>query len=136
VPTPDAAALLAKLGLTPEQVAGMNKRRVGQMHAAGVRVVAATDGGISAAEPCGLLPVSRACLVDGGVSTVAAPASAAGWPRGLGTGRAGSGSAMTPACSWSTGTRSPISAPWPGRWRCSQAGGARQEAPDGPARQT
>jgi len=76
VPTPNAAALLAKLGMTPEQVVEMNKRRVGQMHAAGVRVVAGTDGGIAAAKPHGLLPVSQALLVDGGVSTVAALASA------------------------------------------------------------
>jgi imidazolonepropionase-like amidohydrolase len=76
VPTPNAAALLAKLGMTFEQVMEMNKRRVGQMHAVGMRVVAGTDGGISAAKPHGLLPVSVAFLVQGGVSTVAALASA------------------------------------------------------------
>jgi imidazolonepropionase-like amidohydrolase len=76
VPTPNAAALLAKLGMTPEQVLEMGKRRVGQMHAAGVRVVAGTDGGIAAAKPHGLLPVWAAFLVDGGVSTAAALASA------------------------------------------------------------
>ena len=54
----------------------MNKRRVGQVHAAGVRVVAGTDGGIAAVKPHGLLPVSVAFLVEGGVSTVAALASA------------------------------------------------------------
>jgi imidazolonepropionase-like amidohydrolase len=75
-PTPNAAALLAKHKMTMEQVVEMNKRRVGQMHAAGVRIVAGTDGGISAAKPHGLLPVSAAFLVDGGVSTVAALASA------------------------------------------------------------
>src|SRR5262249_16809270 len=52
-PTPNAAALLAKLGMTPEQVVEMGKRRAGQMHAAGVRIVAGTDGGISAAKPHG-----------------------------------------------------------------------------------
>ena len=117
VPTPNAAALLAKLGMTCEQVVEINKRRVGQMHAAGVRVVSGSDGGIAAAKPHGLLPVSAAFLVDGGVSTV------------------GCGPGMTPTCSSSTATRSPISAPWPGRRRCSRAGGARQELPDGPARQ-
>ena len=76
VPTPNAAALLAKLGMTFEQVMEINKRRVGQMHAAGVRVVSGSDGGIAAAKPHGLLPVSAAFLVDGGVSTVAALASA------------------------------------------------------------
>jgi imidazolonepropionase-like amidohydrolase len=76
VPTPNAAALLAKLGMTIEQVMEMNKRRVGQMHAAGVRVVSGSDGGIAAAKPHGLLPVSVAFLVDGGVSSAAALASA------------------------------------------------------------
>jgi len=76
VPTPNGAALLAKLGMTIEQVMEMNKRRVGQMHAAGVRVVSGSDGGIAAAKPHGLLPVSVAFLVDGGVSTAAALASA------------------------------------------------------------
>ena len=47
-----------------------------QMHAAGVRVVSGSDGGIAAAKPHGLLPVSVAFLVEGGVSTVAALASA------------------------------------------------------------
>jgi imidazolonepropionase-like amidohydrolase len=75
-PTPNAAALLAKLGMTPGQVVEMGKRRVGQMHVAGVRLVAGTDGGISAAKPHGLLPVSMAFLVDDGVSTVAAVTSA------------------------------------------------------------
>jgi len=75
-PTPNAAALLAKLGMTFEQVMEMNKRRVGQMHAAGVRVVSGSDGGIAAAKPHGLLPASVAFLVEGGVSTVAALASA------------------------------------------------------------
>jgi imidazolonepropionase-like amidohydrolase len=76
VPSPNAAALLARLGMTPEQVVEMGKRRVGLMHAAGVRVVSGSDGGIAAAKPHGLLPVSVAFLVDGGVSTAAALASA------------------------------------------------------------
>jgi imidazolonepropionase-like amidohydrolase len=75
-PTPNAAALLARHQMTMEQVVEMRKRRAGQMHAAGVRIVAGTDGGISASKPHGLLPVSAAFLVDGGVSTVAALASA------------------------------------------------------------
>ena len=75
-PTPNAAALLARHQMTMEQVVEMRKRRAGQMHAAGVRIVAGTDGGISAAKPHGLLPVSVAFLVDGGVSTAAALASA------------------------------------------------------------
>jgi imidazolonepropionase-like amidohydrolase len=76
VPSPNAAALLARLGMTPGQVVEMGKRRVGQMHAAGVRVVSGSDGGIAAAKRHGLLPVSVAFLVDGGVSTAAALASA------------------------------------------------------------
>ena len=75
-PPPNAAALLGKLGMTMEQVVEMRKRKVAQMHAAGVRVVSGSDGGISAAKHHGLLPVSVAFLADGGVSTVAALASA------------------------------------------------------------
>jgi imidazolonepropionase-like amidohydrolase len=75
-PTPNAAALLDKLGMTFEQVTEMRKRQVARMHAAGVRVVSGSDGGIAAAKPHGLLPVSVASLVQGGVSTVAALASA------------------------------------------------------------
>jgi len=76
VPPPNAAALLEKLGLTVEQAFEMGKRRVGQMHAAGVRIISGSDGGIAAAKPHGLLPVSVAFLVQGGVSTTAALASA------------------------------------------------------------
>ena len=98
-PTQNAAALLAKLGMTFEQVMEMNKRRVGQMHAAGVRVVSGSDGGIAAAKPHGLLPVSVAFLVEGGVSNVAALRRRPRLPRpraASGTGRAGCGPAMTP----------------------------------------
>jgi imidazolonepropionase-like amidohydrolase len=73
---PAGVALLAKLGLTFEQVAMMNKRRVAAMHAAGVRIVSGSDGGINAAKPHGLLPLSIAALVEGGIETVAALASA------------------------------------------------------------
>ena len=73
---PAGVALLAKLGMTFEQVTMMNKRRVAAMHAAGVRIVSGSDGGINAAKQHGLLPLSIAALVDGGVETVAALASA------------------------------------------------------------
>jgi imidazolonepropionase-like amidohydrolase len=63
--------------MTFERVMEMNKRRVGQMDAAGVRVMAGTDGGIAPAKPHGLLPVPVAFLVQGAVSTVAALTSAA-----------------------------------------------------------
>jgi imidazolonepropionase-like amidohydrolase len=76
VPPPNAVALLDKLGMTMEQVVEIGKRRVGRMHAAGVRVVSGTDGGIAAAKPHGLLPVSVAFLAEGGMSTLAALASA------------------------------------------------------------
>lgn len=76
-PAPAAGvALLAKLGMTFEQVTMMNKRRVAAMHAAGVRIVSGSDGGINAAKPHGLLPQSIAALVEGGIETVAALASA------------------------------------------------------------
>jgi imidazolonepropionase-like amidohydrolase len=73
---PAGVALLAKLGMTFEQVTMMNKRRVATMHAAGVRIVSGSDGGINAAKPHGLLPLSITGLVEGGVDTVAALASA------------------------------------------------------------
>lgn len=73
---PTGVALLAKLGMTFEQVMMMNQRRVAAMHAAGVRIVSGSDGGIAAAKPHGLLPLSIAALVEGGVDTVAALASA------------------------------------------------------------
>lgn len=73
---PAGAALLAKLGMTFEQVTLMNKRRVAAMHAAGVRIVSGSDGGIAAAKPHGLLPLSIAALVEGGVDPIAALASA------------------------------------------------------------
>jgi len=75
-PTPNAAALLAKLEMTMEQMVQMRKHQAARMHAARVRIVSGTDGGIAAAKPHGLLPVSVASLVEGGVSTVAALASA------------------------------------------------------------
>jgi imidazolonepropionase-like amidohydrolase len=76
VQPPNAAALLGKLGMTMEQVGEMRKRQVARMHAAGVRVISGSDGGIAAAKPHGLLPVSVAFLVEADVSTVAALASA------------------------------------------------------------
>jgi imidazolonepropionase-like amidohydrolase len=77
VPTPNAAALLAKLGMTIEQVVEMRKRQVGQMHARrGAHRVRLSDGGIAAIKPHGLLPISVAFSVEGGMSTVAALASA------------------------------------------------------------
>jgi imidazolonepropionase-like amidohydrolase len=73
---PNSVDLLAKLGMTFGQVMERRKRQVGQMHAAGVRIVSGSDGGIAAAKPHGLLPVSVASLAEGGVSTAAALASA------------------------------------------------------------
>src|SRR5262249_7504596 len=73
---PNAAAVLAKLRMTIEQVMEVRKRQFGHMHASGVRIVSGSDGGIAAAKPHGLLPSSVAFLVEGGVSTVAALASA------------------------------------------------------------
>jgi imidazolonepropionase-like amidohydrolase len=75
-PTSNARAVLEKQGLTMEQVIEMRQRRVGEMHAAGVRVVSGTDGGVARTKPHGMLPLSVAALVAGGVSTVAALATA------------------------------------------------------------
>jgi imidazolonepropionase-like amidohydrolase len=76
VPPPNAVAMLGKLGMTMEQMAEMRKRGVARMHAAGVHVVSGSDGGIAAAKPHGLLPVSVTFLAECGVSTAAALASA------------------------------------------------------------
>ncbi|HEY9244266.1 MAG TPA: amidohydrolase family protein [Streptosporangiaceae bacterium] len=76
VPPPNAVATLGKLGMTMEQMVEMRKRRTAQMHAAGVRIVSGSDAGIATAKPHGLLPLSVAFLVEGGVSTVDALASA------------------------------------------------------------
>jgi imidazolonepropionase-like amidohydrolase len=76
VPLPNAAATLSKLGMTMEQVVEMRKRRVAQMHTAGVRIISGSDGGIARAKPHGMLPVSLAFLVEGGASTVDALATA------------------------------------------------------------
>jgi imidazolonepropionase-like amidohydrolase len=75
-PPPNAAAVLTSGGLTFEQLVHARKRKVAEMHAAGVRIVSGSDGGISAPKPHGLLPISAAFLADGGVSTVAVLASA------------------------------------------------------------
>jgi imidazolonepropionase-like amidohydrolase len=76
VPTPNAVATLGRIGMTMEQMIEMRKRRVAQMHAAGVRIVSGSDGGIAAAKPHGLLPVSVAFLAECGMSAGAALASA------------------------------------------------------------
>ena len=73
---PQAEAMLARLGLTFEQVMTANKRRNGAMHAAGVRMVSGSDGGISDAKRHGLLPLTLAWFVEGGVSPADAIASA------------------------------------------------------------
>jgi imidazolonepropionase-like amidohydrolase len=84
VPPPNAAALLAKHGTTFEQVIEIRKRMIGEMHAAGVRVISGSDGGISAAKPHGMLPTSVRFLVEGGVGTIdSRPVRAVGTVRPL-----------------------------------------------------
>jgi len=75
-PTSNARAVLERQGVTIEQVIEMRQRRVAEMHAAGVRVVSGTDGGVARTKPHGMLPLSVAALVAGGVSTAAALATA------------------------------------------------------------
>ena len=65
---PQAQAMLDRLGLTFEQVMLANKTRLAAMHAAGVRMISGSDGGIAAAKRHGLLPMTLAWLVEGGVS--------------------------------------------------------------------
>jgi imidazolonepropionase-like amidohydrolase len=85
------------------------------------------------------VPVSAAFLVEGGVSAVAAPPSAtvlAAAAAASRTARAGCGPRYDADLLVADGDPVADIGAWPGRRRCSQAGGARQEQPDGPARQT
>jgi imidazolonepropionase-like amidohydrolase len=75
-PTSNARAVLERQGVTIEQVIEMRQRRVGEMHAAGVHLVSGTDAGVARTKPHGMLPLSVAALVAGGVSTAAALATA------------------------------------------------------------
>lgn len=72
VPSPIAREFMRKAGMTyPARV-----QTVGQLHRAGIRVVSGTDGGVSPGRPPGALPQAVIDLVDGGVSTAQALASA------------------------------------------------------------
>jgi imidazolonepropionase-like amidohydrolase len=73
--TPQAQALLATTGRTFEQIMAANKQRIAAMHAAGVRVISGSDGGIADAKPHGMLPLTLSWLVEGGVSPAAALAT-------------------------------------------------------------
>ena len=75
-PTSNARAVLERQGVTIEQLIETRQRRVGELHAAGVRLVSGTDGGVARTKPHGMLPLSVAALVAGGVSTAAALATA------------------------------------------------------------
>jgi imidazolonepropionase-like amidohydrolase len=74
--TPNGQALMDRLGVTFEQVLEAGRRRIAQMHAAGVRLVSGSDAGIGAGKPHGVLPTSVEFMVRGGVDPVAALASA------------------------------------------------------------
>jgi imidazolonepropionase-like amidohydrolase len=63
---------MRKAGMTDEA----RVQTVGQLHRAGVRVVSGSDGGISPSRRHGVLPEAVIDLVDGGVSTADALASA------------------------------------------------------------
>ncbi len=58
----------------------MSKRRVAALHAAGGRIVSGSDGGINAAKSHGLLPLSIASLVDGGLETFPRSRPPHRWP--------------------------------------------------------
>lgn len=72
VPAPAAQEFMRKAGMTYEA----RVQTVGQLHRAGVRVVSGSDGGISPSRRHGLLPEAVIHLVDGGLSTADALASA------------------------------------------------------------
>jgi imidazolonepropionase-like amidohydrolase len=63
---------MRKAGMTDEA----RVQTVGQLHRAGVRVVSGSDGGVSPSRRHGGLPEAVIDLVDGGVSTADALASA------------------------------------------------------------
>jgi imidazolonepropionase-like amidohydrolase len=65
-------AFRRKVGMTDES----RVQTVGQLHRAGVRVVSGSDGGISPGRRHGVLPEAVIDLVDGGMSTADALASA------------------------------------------------------------
>ncbi len=72
VSSPVAREFMRKAGMTyPARV-----QTVGQLHRAGIRVVSGSDGGVSPGRPHGVLPQAVIDLVDGGVSTAQALASA------------------------------------------------------------
>ncbi len=75
-PPPAIRAVFERLGLTPEDAFLERGRFVAGLHAAGVRIVSGSDGGIHPAKPHGLSAASLGQLVDGGIDHTAALASA------------------------------------------------------------
>ena len=69
---PELIALHQRLGMTPEK----RKNLIGAMHRGGAVIVSGGDSGIGPAKPHGVLPISIAELVAGGVSPSDALASA------------------------------------------------------------
>ena len=92
VPPPQILAMMARLGVTYEA----RLAQVGDMHRAGVALIAGADSGINPAKPHGLLPESITDMVTAGLSpgeALAAATSLAAAACGLGgrTGRLAAG---------------------------------------------
>jgi imidazolonepropionase-like amidohydrolase len=75
-PPPVIQAMLARMGSSVEGALQMRREVPARMFAAGVRVVSGTDGGIGDAKPHGVLHLGIAELVQGGMTSADALASA------------------------------------------------------------
>lgn len=85
--TPNGRALFEKSGMSAERIVQMIKMLPARLHEAGVRLVAGADSGISSSKPHGMLPVTLAWYVEGGVpinDTLAVATSKAAEVCGLG----------------------------------------------------
>jgi imidazolonepropionase-like amidohydrolase len=75
-PPPALKAMLARTGLTAEQMLQDRRDFVGRLHQAGVRLVSGVDSGIGPAKRHGTLPHAVAELVTAGLSAAEALATA------------------------------------------------------------
>jgi hypothetical protein len=75
-PPPALKAMLARTGLTAEQMLQDRRDFVGRLHQAGVRLVSGVDSGIGPAKQHGTLPHAVAELITAGLSAAEAVATA------------------------------------------------------------
>jgi imidazolonepropionase-like amidohydrolase len=75
-PLPAIAAMMARMGMTAEQMLRARRDFVGRLHRAGVRLVSGADSGIGPAKRHGALPHAVCELVTAGLSVTEALATA------------------------------------------------------------